>query len=130
VTIKELPLVWHRVVLGATFVHCGAAVAIGAIAIAADTPAVARIVIAGILVRMVHRRQITVGRHSRTTRITSIQGRRVVEVPPTRSSDGATDAGLFLLLQLWENVAFPARENPSMSGPICCTCTSSTSASK
>lgn len=52
-TIEELPLVRHCVVLGATFVHCGAAVAIGAIAIAADTPAVARIVIAGILVRMV-----------------------------------------------------------------------------
>jgi hypothetical protein len=53
VTNDELPLVWHCVVLGATFVHCGAAVATGAIAIAVDTAAVARIVIAGILVRMV-----------------------------------------------------------------------------
>jgi len=37
VTIEELPFVWHCVVVGATFVHCGAAAAIGAIAIAADS---------------------------------------------------------------------------------------------
>ena len=53
VTIDELPFVWHCVVLGATVVHCGAAAATGAIAMAADAPAVAKSVRTRNLVRMV-----------------------------------------------------------------------------
>jgi len=45
VTIWLLPLVWHIVVFGPVFVHCGAATATGATAIAAETPAAAKSVI-------------------------------------------------------------------------------------
>jgi hypothetical protein len=46
VTIWLLPLVWHTVVFGPVFVHCGgAATATGATAIAAETPAAAKSVV-------------------------------------------------------------------------------------